>query len=542
MGNKETKDWLWWKHGVIYHIFPLSFYDSDGDGFGDLQGIVQKLDYLSELGIDAIWLSPVYQSPMIDFGYDVSDYRKIDPVFGNMDDFRHLLQECHNRGIRLIMDMVMNHTSDQHPWFVDSKSSKDNPKREWYIWKEPRKGRRPNNWKSAYGGSAWELEKTTGQYYLHTFFKEQPDLNWRNKELRKAFMEEFKFWLDMGVDGFRLDVINMIVKDKKFRNNPGLLMGLLGRWKWHTRNQPKSYKIVRQLRKMMDQYEERMMVGEVYTLPPGDSELAGSYLEDGTSAIHLAFDFSLMFKPWSAHKYYRAIEKWYASIPMKGWPCHVFSNHDLRRLISRLGSGENRYHRARVAAMLLLTLKGTPFIYYGEEIGMQNTPIKYQQIKDRLGKKFWPVYKGRDKARTPMQWDAGEFAGFSRVVPWLPVNPDRGKINVADQKNNRDSLYKFYQTLLQLRKRYEALHSGNWVPLVRGEKGAIVYLRIAHNQKLIVLLNFLSRKNYVSIEGGFISKVLLSTHRFNNEHIEATDLQLKPFEATLLEDMHDQKV
>jgi alpha-glucosidase len=536
MSETGSGKWVWWKHGVFYHIYPRSFYDSNGDGVGDIRGIIQKLDYLKFLGVDAIWLSPVFKSPMVDFGYDISDYLAIDPVFGTLEDFEQLLGEAHNRNIRIIIDMVMNHTSDQHPWFLESSSSENNPKRNWYLWRKGEGLRRPNNWKSVLGGSAWKFDQKTGEFYLHTFFQEQPDLNWHNKEVQNAFMEIFKFWLDKGVDGFRLDAVNMIIKDKKIRNNPGLLTGIIWRSRWYNRNQPKSYKIVKQLRKLLDTYENRMMVGEVYTLPPGDSELAGSYLESGDNAMHLAFDFSLMFKPWNARKYFRTIEKWYDSIPDKGWPCHVLSNHDLRRSMGKYGKGSAKYEKAKVAAMLLMTLRGTPFIYYGEEVGMKNTRVRKADIKDPLGIKYWPFYRGRDKARTPMQWTAGDFAGFSKIDPWLPVNPDYKKINVAYQSNDSESLLNFYKSLIGLRKKFTALYTGKWVPVKMGMDGIIVYNRISNKEKIMVILNFTQKTKSLMMENSHHFEVLLSTHKVQHEYMETTFLHVQPYEATLLLD------
>ncbi|MCB0804914.1 MAG: alpha-glucosidase [Bacteroidales bacterium] len=537
MPEKKQKKWIWWKHGVFYHIYPRSFYDSNGDGIGDIPGILLKLDYLVNLGVDAIWLSPVFKSPMVDFGYDVTDYYNIDPVFGTKDDFIRLLHEAHKRNIRVVIDMVLNHTSDRHPWFAESASSHDNPKHDWYIWQKGNKFKKPNNWRSVMGGSAWQFDQRLQEYYLHTFFREQPDLNWRNKEVREAFMDIFRHWLDLGVDGFRLDAVNMIIKDKKFRNNPGLLTGVLWRRRWFTRNQPRSFKIVKQLRKLLDTYDDRMMVGEVYTLPPGDSEMAGNYLKSGDNAMHLAFDFSLMFKPFSARKYFKAIDRWYASIPEKGWPCHVLSNHDLRRIISKYGKGSSKYKRAKVAAMLLLTLRGTPFIYYGEEIGMQNTSLRRSEILDPLGKKFWPFYKGRDKARTPMQWSAGNNAGFSVAKPWLPVNPDHVRINVEDEWKDTESMLTFYSSLIRLRKEHSALFAGQWVPLRMGLDGVIVFNRISTDEKLLILLNFTSREQALSLGSSFRLEVLLSTHKVPHEKMETSLIHIESFEATLMCDL-----
>ncbi|MCF8374430.1 MAG: alpha-glucosidase [Bacteroidales bacterium] len=537
MDTQPVSNWTWWKHGVIYHIYPLSFKDSNDDGYGDIPGITGKLDYLSDLGIDAIWLSPIFKSPMVDWGYDVSDYRAIDPIFGSMKDFKRLLDESHKRGIRVIIDMIMNHTSDQHPWFVDSRSTIHHPKRDWYIWREAQKGKKPNNWKSVFGGSAWQFDERTGQYYLHTFLKEQPDLNWRNKQVKKAFMRHFKFWLDMGVDGFRLDAVNMIVKDKKFRNNPGLLVSLFQNKKWHTRNQPKSYKILRQLRELLDTYHERVSVGEIYTLPPGDSEMAGSYLDEGNNAIHMAFDFSLLFRQWNARKYHDAIVHWYNNIPPEGWPCNVLSNHDLGRSVKHFGSHKRNNRKARILAMLLLTLKGTPFIYYGEEIGMENAYIHRNEIRDKLGKKFWPIYQGRDKARTPMQWTGDTNAGFTSEKPWLPINRNFHTLNVEAENRDEGSLYNFYRKLIALRKQYAALQQGKWEALIKGENGVLAYAREIEKQRLIVLLNFTPSPKSISIESYNINKVLLSTHRPENAVVDVSDVKLFAYEASLLKEL-----
>lgn len=535
--QQKNKAFVWWKHGVIYHIYPRSYCDSNGDGIGDIGGIIQKLDYIHDLGVDAIWLSPVFPSPMVDFGYDVTNYKDIDPVFGSLTDFQQLLFLCHEKGIKVILDMVLNHTSDQHPWFLDARNSENSKYRDWYIWQKGKKGVKPNNWKSAFGGSAWEYNPKTSAYYLHTFFKQQPDLNWRNSDLEKTFLNIFKFWLDMGVDGFRLDAVNMIVKDKKLRNNPGFLSGLFGQKKWFTRNRPKSYKIVKRLRKLIDSYDNRMLVGEIYTLPPGDAELAGSYLKTGDDGVHLAFDFTLMFQPWNSKRYFKVVEKWYATIPEKGWPCHVLSNHDLRRIIRSFGNSDTQYKKARVAAMFLLTQKGTPFIYYGEEIGMKNAKIKRKALQDPLGKKFWPVYKGRDKVRTPMQWSDNAFSGFSENQPWLPVNPDYKIINVKEQQFNPDSILNFYKKLIQLRKQFKALHAGYWIPVQTGEDGIIIYYRIKGDEKMLVILNFTSRGNSRSKIMASKFRVIVSTHRVAGEYFHSVPFYIYPYEATLVEDI-----
>lgn len=533
--NSEEKNdgWIWWKHGVIYHIYPRSFKDSNNDGVGDIQGIIEKLDYLSGLGIDAIWLSPIYDSPDFDFGYDVKNYRKIHPVFGKLEDFKLLLNQAHERGIRVIMDMILNHTSHLHPWFVESSSSKNNPKRDWYIWRDAKKGKTPNNWKSTFIGSAWEWHDDTKQYYLHSFLKEQPDLNWRNEELQKVFFEEIKYWLDIGVDGFRLDVINLIVKDKKFRDNPSIFRFIDRQEQLYTRNRPASYKIVRKLRKLLDQYKDKVSVGEIYSTPPGNPSIAASYLGRGNDALHLTFDFSLIFRRWNARSYYLAIRKWLQVIPKKGWPCFVFSNHDLHRSINRFGTGANKEEKAKITATLLLTLKGTPFIYYGEEIGMHNVKIDRKDIMDPLGKRYWPFYSGRDSARTPMQWNPEDYAGFSNTKTWLPIDTNYQANNVLAQKDDPSSIFNVYKKLIGLRKEYEALKKGNWTPVSKGQNGVLSYYRDLKKERIKVALNFSNKSKIIQVSNSFEWKILFSTHRAEN-NMMSRKITLAPYEALII--------
>lgn len=532
MGEKSD-DRCWWKHGVIYHIYVRSFFDSNGDGIGDLGGLTQKLDYLQELGVDGIWLSPIYKSPMLDFGYDITDYRNIDPTFGTFEDFKELINAAHERGIRIIMDMVMNHTSIEHPWFQASKSAETHPKRDWYIWKKGRKGAPPNNWKSTFGGSAWEWDEQTRQYYLHSFLKEQPDLNWRNKAMAKAFFQEIRFWLDLGVDGFRLDVINLIGKDKKFRNNPGILSFMNIQKHLFTRNRGRSYKIVRKLRALIDSYEDKMLVGEILANPPGSSTLAASYLGDGRDMLNMAFDFSLIFRRWNASSYFRTIQKWHKVIPKKGWPCHVLSNHDLYRSINRLGIGNNRFKKAKVAAVMLMTLRGTPFIYYGEEIGMENIKVARKDIKDPLGKKYWPLFSGRDRARSPMQWNTSENGGFSAAKPWLPVSKNYASVNVEQQQGQKDSLLNLYKKLIQLRKEQPELQRGKWIADIKGTNHTISYLRKYRGSQVLVILNFNNQDKSTPLPAG-TWHMLLSTHDHRVNVPLITKLHLQPFEAIIL--------
>jgi alpha-glucosidase len=527
--------WIWWKHGILYQIYPRSFYDSNGDGIGDIPGIIKKLDYLASLGIDGIWLSPVNRSPMHDFGYDISDYYEIDQVFGTNDDFLQLIEKAHDRGIRIIMDLVLNHTSHLHPWFLSSRSSRSNPKRNWYIWRDGFRNRPPNNWQSVFGGSAWKWDELTCQYYHHTFLEEQPDVNWRNKELQNAMFSMVKYWLDKGVDGFRLDVVNWLVKDARFRNNPEILgQTFLQRHKYD-RNRPETHDILKQLRLMLNQYEDRMSVGEVFTLPPGDPAMSARFLGDGKSELHLAFDFSLMYRLWNAHRFYRCIRRWLKSVPENAWPCHVLSNHDQPRAISRYGSGKEGRKRAKVAAALLLTLRGTPFIYYGEEIGMKNTGISRSDIRDPLGKRFWFLFLGRDPARTPMQWSPEHNAEFTTGLAWLPVSVDFSSINVEAQSADRYSLLNFYKTLIALRKQKKALYEGDWIPVLKGRNGVLGYYRRYKNEKIFIVLNFTAREKRIHIHDRGQWKVLASTHRFRNEHFTDLRLSIFPYEATVFE-------
>ena len=533
--DTQAENWIWWKHGVIYQILVRSFYDADGDGNGDLQGIISKLDYLESLGITAIWLTPIFESPMYDQGYDVRDYLEIDPRYGTLEDLTELIEKAHERGIRIILDLVLNHTSNFHPWFLESRSSISNPKRDWYIWQDPVNGGPPSNWRSAYGGSAWEWDEKTQQYYLHSFFKEQPDLNWRNKALREEFFEIMRYWLDIGIDGFRLDVINAIVKDKKFRDNPWKFSFPFFQEHLFNRNRPKSFKIVKSLRKVVDDYDDRMLVGEVYTLPPGDAEVVSNYLGKGDDGLHIAFDFSLIFSKWNARKYYKAIKQWYKHIPHNGWPCHVLSNHDLHRSFNRYGILRDKADKAKLAAVLLLTLKGTPFLYYGEEIGMENIKLKRRDINDPVGKKYWPIYSGRDQARTPMQWNEEENAGFTSGLPWLKVNPGYKDKNVALQSKDPDSIFNTYKNLIHLRQKFPALQSGKWKPVNKGYSGILSYYRTYGDQMVFVVLNFTSSTKKIDLPHGRTWKNLYSTKSLKKEKLLIGRYKLEPYEAMVLE-------
>ena len=533
--TSQNEDWIWWKHGAIYQIYTRSFYDSNGDGIGDLEGVIEKLDYIKQLGISAIWLTPVFETPNFDFGYDVRDYREIDPSLGSTEHFTELLHKAHTRNIRVILDMVLNHTSYLHSWFLESRSSTDNSKRDWYIWESKVNGGPPNNWKNAFGGSAWEWDTKTEQYYFHSFLKEQPDLNWRNKEVQNAFFEIIRFWLNIGVDGFRLDVINMIIKDKKFRDNPWSFKLPFFQENKYNFNQNKSFKIVKQLRALIDEYDDKLLVGEIYTLPPGNVNAAAGYLGNGTDSLHLAFDFSLLFSKWNARSYYVSIKKWHRLIPKEGWPCHVLSNHDLHRSFNRTGLFSEQEKKAKVAAVLMLTLRGTPFIYYGEEIGMENTPVPRNKINDPLGLKFWPLYSGRDQARRPMLWNNTLHAGFSTTEPWLPINKNYPDKCVESQLKDEGSIINLYKKLLQIRSAREALTDGSIEFVEKGHSGVLSYLRKKSGQKILIALNFTSHRKIILLPKNTYWKILISTYISFSDHSESNQLALLGYEAIVLE-------
>ncbi|HSK29898.1 MAG TPA: alpha-amylase family glycosyl hydrolase [Candidatus Limnocylindria bacterium] len=479
-------DFNWWERGIIYQIYPRSFMDSNGDGIGDLAGIRQKLDYLQWLGVDAIWISPIYPSPMADFGYDVSHYTDIDPIFGTLAEFDALLADVHARGMKLLLDYVPNHTSDQHPWFIESRSSRASAKRDWYIWRDPLGGEPPNNWRANFGGSAWQWDEKTSQYYYHAFLKEQPDLNWRNPEVQRAMLEVLRFWLDRGVDGFRVDVMHHLVKDTEFRDNPpnpdwqpdmSPYRELLTTY---TADLPEVQEIVALMRGVIDEYEDRMLVGEIY-LPV--ERLMAYYGASGRGA-HLPFNFQLIRLPWKAKDVARTVERYEALLPSYAWPNWVLGNHDKPRIATRAGMPQ-----ARVAAMLLLTLRGTPTMYYGDELGMHDVPIPPEHVRDPFEKNVPGLGLGRDPVRTPMQWTADENAGFSTAEPWLPVAADYKDLNVAMERAHASSLLTLYRRLIELRRSETALSVGSYAALPAGDD-LMAYMRKTGERRLLIVLNF----------------------------------------------------
>ncbi|HYN69335.1 MAG TPA: alpha-amylase family glycosyl hydrolase [Candidatus Eisenbacteria bacterium] len=525
----------WWQRGIVYQIFPLSFMDSNGDGIGDLPGIIARLGYVASLGVDAIWLSPIYPSPMADFGYDVADYTDVDPRFGSLDDFDRLVSEAHGRGLRVILDLVPNHTSDQHPWFIDSRSSRDASKRDWYIWRDPAPGGGPpNNWVS-YFGSGWTLDPETGQYYFHQFRAEQPELNYANPAVLEAMLGVMRFWLDRGVDGFRVDVIALLAKDQRFLDeppNPGYSPDQHAYYAVHhvyTENQPAVHDYIRAMRRVLDEYHERVMIGE---LDPFEGYL-GYYGED-LDEVHLPFNFNLFFVPWQAEAVRRTADAYDAALPAGAWPNWVVGNHDRQRVGSRAGIGQ-----ARVVQMLLLTLRGTPFCYYGDEIGMADTPVPVDRLRDTVGYDPSQATRfSRDPQRTPMQWDATRpNAGFSspEAEPWLPLAPDSGTVNVAVQEADERSVLALFRRLTALRAAEPALNGGDYRSHHAGDRNVFAYERSDGGTRVLVVLNFTAADKLVDL-GAVASDglVLLSTELDRTGREDCATLSLRPNEGVIL--------
>ena len=488
----------WWERGVVYQVYPRSFQDSNGDGIGDLPGIEGRLDHIASLGVDAVWLSPIYPSPMADFGYDVSDYRGVDPMFGTLEDFDRLIARAHELGLKLLLDFVPNHSSDQHPWFVESRSSRSNPKRDWYIWRDAGPdGGPPNNWISDFGGSAWTWDDGTQQYYLRAFLPEQPDLNWRSPELRTAMLDAMRFWFDRGVDGFRIDVLWHIVKAEGLPDNPvnpDWRPGLNERDRLiqrHSTDQPEAHAIAAQMRSIADEYGDRVLIGEIFL--PND-RLARWHGTPDRPQVHLPFNFALVESAWDAETLGRIIADYEASIPEWGWPNWVLGSHDAARTAARIGELQ-----ARVAMMLLLTLRGTPTIYQGDELAIGAVDIPPEKVRDPRELRQPGIGLGRDPCRTPVPWDASPNAGFTTGDPWLPLNPDHELRNVAVQENDPGSMLTLTRALLQLRRAEEALSVGEYEPLeCRGD--LLAFVRTAGSSRIVVALNLGERPIQLPIE------------------------------------------
>jgi len=528
----------WWKHAVFYQVYPRSFMDANGDGVGDLQGIIDRLDYLVELGIDAIWISPIYPSPMADFGYDVSDYTGIHPLFGDMVTFERLLDEAHRRGLKVVLDFVPNHSSDEHPWFVASRSSRDNPKRDWYIWKDPAPdGGPPNNWESFFGGPAWRYDERTGQYYLHLFLAKQPDLNWRNPDVVEAMHDVLRFWLDKGVDGFRIDVALFMMKHPDFPDNPPRAAVDAGaptnrlEHRYDIR-QPEIHDVLRAMRRVFDSYDgDRVMIGE--TVEPDPAKLV-AYYGANLDELHVPFNFKLHWEvSWNAAELRHAIQSYYDVMPPGAVPNFVIGSHDRSRPATQFGP-----QNARAAMMLLLTLWGIPTIYYGDEIGMTDVPIPPEKVQDPWALQNPGADVGRDPVRTPMQWDGSPNAGFAPpgVEPWLPLAADAATRNVARQRSDPRSMLAMTRALLRLRRELAVLHDAGQFAFVDGVPGDVLaYVRAREEERILVVLNIGSKEHTLDLSGvGVEGDLLLSTTMDRSGNLPLNQVILRPHEGVLI--------
>ena len=545
----------WWKEAVVYQIYPRSFCDSNGDGIGDLNGITSKLDYLKELGIDVIWLSPVYKSPNDDNGYDISDYEDIMTEFGNMDDFDKMLAAAHERGIKIVMDLVVNHTSDEHPWFVESRSSKDNEKRDYYIWKEGKDGKEPTNWGSAFSGPAWKYDEKTDMYYLHLFSVKQPDLNWENPKVRKEVFDMMTRWCEKGIDGFRMDVISLISKPEGYPD--AKVVGLYGDM-GICANGPKVHDYLKEMNEKVLSKFDIMTVGETAGVT---LEEAKKYANTDGSELNMVFQFEHMdldggekFK-WSAKPMplvplKENLSKWQKGLDGVAWNSLYFCNHDQPRIVSRLGDDSDAYRElsAKCIATCLHMMQGTPYVYQGEELGMTNTVFNsvddfrdlesinaYRELVESglySDEDMFPkiAHKSRDNARTPMQWDASENAGFTTGTPWIAVNPNYKKINVEDQLKREDSVFNYYKKLIRLRKENEIIVYGNYELLLPEDENIFAYVRSLDGKKLLTVCNFSKSEQKFDFQGYENAEVLISN--YNRDAGE--DGILKPYEATVL--------
>src|SRR5262245_36175947 len=524
-------DVKWWQKAVIYQVYPRSFQDSNGDGVGDLRGIAERLPYLADLGVDAIWLSPVFTSPMADFGYDINDYCGIDPLFGTMADFDELLEQAHRRNLRVLLDLVPNHTSSRHPWFVESRSSRNNPKRDWYIWRDPRREvGAPNNWLSEFGGSAWAFDETTAQYYYHAFLLSQPDLNWRKLDVRHAIHDVMRFWLAKGVDGFRIDVLWHLIKDNQFRDNPPnpeYREGQPPHWQvlpLYTSDRPEVHDVVAGLRRVADEFVDRVLLGEIY-LPP--KRLVAYYGKD-LEGVHLPLNFGLLETDWHARKLAKLVDEYEDALPSGSWPNWVLGNHDRPRIASRDGA-----EQARMAAMQLLTLRGTPTIYYGDEIGLTNIDVPPEHVCDPLGKAVPAL--GRDGARGPMSWDDNVYGGFSAVRPWCYCPEPANRPTVKKQTGEPASLLNLYKRLIAARRAHPSLALGAYHPMVATGDVLLFRRTYPESSPVLVALNLGDQRAAAMLRDKTLrGRVIVSTFADREEEPIADGIDLRLDEGLVI--------
>jgi alpha-glucosidase len=532
---KDAEGHEWWQHAVFYEVYPRSFADSNDDGIGDLKGITSKLDYLKDLGVDAIWLTPCFPSPQVDFGYDVSDYIDIDPMYGTLTDFDGMAAAGKSRDIRIILDLVLNHSSDQHKWFLDSKSSRTAAHRDWYVWRDGKgPNQPPNNWISIFGGPAWTFDPQTGQWYYRIFYSAQPDLNWRNPQVEKAMFDVTRWWYKRGVSGFRLDAVDTLFEDPKLKDNPILP----GTSKYGDPNMenvynsklPELHGVLQRLRKVADE-NGAVLIGETWT--KNIDELKLYY---GGHSRELQMPMDLMFttvNKLSAPEFRRQIA---AADASGGWPVYVISNHDIVRSYNRYGDGQHNDEIAKLMAGMYLTLRGTPIMYYGEEIGMENNdPKNKEDVKDPVGRVGWPVDKGRDGERTPMQWNGSANADFSQKAPWLPVPSSFKTHNVDAELKDPDSILQFYKHVLALRHQDPSLREGEYIPLNEDQPNIVSYLRRYKNEAVLVVLNMSGAEQKVSFDlgkqgfSGASATTLLTTLSAHPKEMKVSEVSLEPF-------------
>ena len=530
----------WWRKAVFYEIYPRSFQDTNGDGIGDLNGITERLPYLAALGVDAIWITPFSPSPQVDFGYDVSDYENVDPQFGTLADFDKLVAEAHKHKIRIIMDLVLNHTSDQSEFFKQSRSSRESPYRDWYIWRDGKDGGPPNNWSSEFGPTAWTLDENTGQYYYHYFYTQQPDLNWRNPEVEKRMFDSVRFWLKRGVDGFRLDAINWLFEDPELRDNPVLPEFRRGskterkQEVKYNRDRPETHDVLRRLRQVAAEFgPDRVLIGEIWV--PTMAQLT-EYYGANNDELQLPFNFFFTQVAKLDAALFRAeVDK--AEKALKGrWTTWVLSNHDLVRAVNRYGDGRSDKKIQKLLATMLLTLRGSPFIYYGEELGMVTTPPETRdEVRDPVGKLYWPNEKGRDGERTPMQWTAGRNAGFTTGQPWLPVPAGAAKTNVAVEESDATSVLSYYKRMIALRRASTALLNGDYTSL-GDDPHVFAYRRHAEGHTYVIALNMSAEERKVSLGKPLApsGKIVLDSDGPDSGEVELWDLHLRPYEALVI--------
>ena len=538
MTEKSMAQKQWYKGAVIYQVYPRSFQDSNNDGIGDLRGIINRIDYIKSLGVDAIWISPFFKSPMKDFGYDISDYRDIDPLFGNLNDFDELIEQAHDRDIKIIIDQVLSHTSDQHQWFLDSRENQSNDKADWYVWADSKEdGTAPNNWLSIFGGGAWQWEPRRGQYYLHNFLTEQPDLNFHNPDVRKAVLDNVEFWLKKGVDGFRLDAINFCYHDAQLRDNPakpkekrqgrGFSEDNPYAFQYHYYNntQPENIEFMQDIRALLNKYPGTVSLGEISS---EDSLATMAEYTQGGDKLHMGYSFELLTNDYSS-EYIRTTVQTLEKGMTEGWPCWAFSNHDVERVASRWSqNGEVNSQQCKMLTALLASLRGSVCMYQGEELGLGEANVAFEDLQDPYGITFWPNFKGRDGCRTPMPWDNADLhhAGFSDTKPWLPVDEQHKQQSVKQQTHDHDSILNAYREFMAWRKTKTVLLEGD-IEFINTHEPVLAFYRTFENEKMLCVFNLSNAEASLSMPTEVLTEFSELSH--HKGHVTNDELLLAPF-------------